>query len=108
MSETLLVFTNAPDEATAEGIARHLVESRLAACVNRLAPCQSVYRWAGAVEEAREFPLLIKTTATRYPEVESAIRTLHPYELPEVVAVGVEQGLPAFLSWIVQETQALD
>jgi periplasmic divalent cation tolerance protein len=104
MSETLLVLTNAPDVATAERIARHLVEERLAACVNRLGPCRSVYRWQGAVEEAEEIPLLIKTTAARYPAVEAAIRALHPYELPEVVAVRIERGLPAYLAWVAQET----
>ena len=104
MSDTLLVITNTPDPETAEHIARHLVEGHLAACVNRLAPCRSVYRWEGEVEEAEEIPLLIKTTIARYPEVEAAIRALHPYELPEVVAVRVERGLPAYLAWVAQET----
>lgn len=104
MSDTLLVITNTPDPDTAGRIARHLVEDRLAACVNRLAPCRSVYRWEGEVEEAEEIPLLIKTTVARYPEVEAAIRALHPYELPEVVAVRVERGLPAYLAWVAQET----
>lgn len=104
MSDTLLVITNTPDGATAERIARHLVEDHLAACVTRLAPCRSVYRWDGAVEEAEEIPLLIKTTAARYPDVEAAIRALHPYELPEVVAVRIERGLPAYLAWVAQET----
>ena len=104
MNDTLLVLTNAPDAEIAERIARHLVEDHLAACVNRLAPCRSVYRWQGAVEEAEEIPLLIKTTAARYPEVEAAIRALHPYELPEVLAVRVERGLPAFLTWVARET----
>lgn len=104
MSDILLVITNAPDEATGERIARHLVETHLAACVNRLAPCRSTYRWQGAVEEAEEIPLLIKTTTARYAEVEAAIRALHPYELPEVVAVRVEHGLPAYLAWVAQET----
>ena len=108
MSETLMVFTNAPDEASAERIARHLVENHLAACVNALAPCRSVYRWQGAVEEAQEIPLLIKTTAARYPEVEAAIRALHPYELPEVLAVRVERGLPAYLAWVARETLSDD
>lgn len=104
MSDILLVLTNTPDPDTAERIARHLVENNLAACVNRLAPCRSVYRWEGAVEEAEEIPLLIKTTVARYPEVEAAIRALHPYELPEVVAVRVDRGLPAYLAWVAQET----
>lgn len=104
MSETLLVLTNTPDAETARRIARHLVEAHLAACANALAPCRSVYRWQGQVEEAEEVPLLIKTTAARYPEVEAAIRALHPYELPEVVAVRLDRGLPAYLAWVAQET----
>lgn len=108
MSDTLLVFTNTPDPATAEAIARHLVAHRLAACVNILAPCRSVYRWQGQVEQAEEIPLLAKTTADRYPALEAAIRALHPYELPEVVAVPLTQGLPAYLAWVTAETRSLD
>lgn len=108
MSDTLLVLTNAPDSATAEGIARHLVAERLAACVNILAPCRSVYRWQGAVEDAEEIPLLIKTSAARYPALEAAIQALHPYELPEVVAVRVERGLPAYLAWVADATRTDD
>lgn len=105
MDDTLLVFTTAPDATTAEAIARRLVEERLAACANILAPCRSVYRWQGAVEETQEVPLLIKTSTARYPALEAAIKALHPYELPEVVAVGVERGLPAYLEWVAQETR---
>ncbi len=105
MSETLIVLTNCPDAATAQRIARSLVEQRLAACVNQLAPVQSVYRWEGAVEEAAEIPLLIKTTRERYPELESAIRSLHPYSVPEIVAVPVVAGYSAYLRWVSAETQ---
>ena len=100
----LLVFTNAPDRATAERIAEALVEKRLAACVNVLAGCTSVYRWQGAVERADEIPVLIKTRAARYPEVERAIRQLHPYELPELIAVPIVRGLPDYLEWVAEET----
>lgn len=102
--DTLLVFTNLPDEAAAGELAGLLVEQRLAACVNILAPCRSVYRWQGAVEEAAEVPLLIKTTAARYGELEAAIRQFHPYELPEIIAVPVGRGLPAYLHWVASET----
>ena len=102
--EALLVFTNAPDREVAERIAQALVEKRLAACVNVLAACTSVYRWQGAVERTEEIPLLIKTRAARFPEVEATIRRLHPYELPEVVAVPVTQGLPEYLDWVAEET----
>lgn len=101
----LLVLTNLPDAATARTLATRLIENRLAACVNILAPCQSVYRWQGKVEAAAEVPLLIKTTAARYSELEAAIRAGHPYELPEIIAVPLSRGLPEYLGWVVAETQ---
>ncbi len=103
-AQTLLILTNLPDEASAQTLASHLVEARLAACVNVLAPCRSVYRWQGALEDAREVPLLIKTTAARYAALEAAIRASHPYELPEIIAVPVARGLPEYLSWVAAET----
>ena len=103
-SETLLVVTNLPDRDAALRLARALVEQRLAACVNVLNGCTSVYRWDGAVEQAEEVPLLIKTRAARYPELESAIRELHPYELPEIIAVPMVRGLPEYLDWVAEET----
>jgi periplasmic divalent cation tolerance protein len=102
--EALLVFTNMPDRDSATKLARALVEQRLAACVNVLAPCTSVYRWKGDIDEAQEVPVLIKTRAARYPEVERAIQSLHPYELPEVIAVPVVRGLPEYLEWVGEET----
>jgi periplasmic divalent cation tolerance protein len=102
----LLVLTNLPDATTARQLATHLVEQRLAACVNILAPCRSVYRWQGALEEADEIPLLIKTSAARYADLEAAIRAAHPYELPEIVAVPVTHGLPAYLGWVAAETSS--
>ncbi|GAB4168134.1 MAG: divalent-cation tolerance protein CutA [Rhodocyclaceae bacterium] len=100
----LLVLTTLPDREIAEGIARSLIEARLAACVSILAPCQSVYRWEGRIEAAAEVPVLIKTTAERYPALERAICDQHPYELPEILAVAVEKGLPAYLEWVAAET----
>ena len=105
MSEALVVLTNCPDEAVADRIARTLVEHGLAACVNRLAPASSIYRWKGAVERATETPLLIKTTRERYTEVEQAIRSIHPYETPELVALAIEAGFGPYLRWIADETQ---
>lgn len=104
--ETLLVLTNLPDAEAARRLAGHLVEARLAACVNILAGCRSVYRWQGKVEEADEVPLLIKTTADRYPALEAAIRAGHPYELPEIVAVPVCFGLSEYLGWVAAETNS--
>ena len=103
---TLLVITNLPDRATAEKLAEALIDGRLAACVNILSPCRSVYRWQGEVQHDEEFPLLVKTTRERYAAVEQAIRAAHPYELPEIIAVPVERGLPAYLDWVAQQTRA--
>ena len=103
--ETLLVLTNLPDRAAAEKLAETLIERKLAACVNILAPCRSVYRWKGAVQHDEEHPLLVKTTAARYAALEAAIRAGHPYELPEIIAVPVERGLPAYLQWVDTETR---
>lgn len=102
---TLLVFTSLPDRAVAERLAEALIAQRLAACVNILAPCRSVYRWREGVQHDEEHPMLIKTSADRYPALEAAIRAGHPYELPEIVAVPVERGLPAYLDWVAQETR---
>ena len=103
---TLLVLTNLPDRAAAERLADSIIEQRLAACVNILAPCRSVYRWQDAVRYDEEHPLLIKTTAEGYPALEAAIRAGHPYELPEIIAVPVERGLPAYLDWVAAESSA--
>lgn len=103
-ANVLIVVTTLPDAAAARALATRLLELRLAACVNILAPCQSLYRWQGAVEEAVETPLLIKTTTARYAALEAAIHQHHPYELPEIVALPVTQGLPAYLGWVAQET----
>src|SRR5438477_4929050 len=101
---TLLVLTNLPDRAAAERLADLLIEKQLAACINILAPCRSVYRWKGAVQHDEEHPMLIKTTRERYPELEAAIRAGHPYELPEIIAVSIGPGLPAYLDWVASET----
>lgn len=102
--EALLVFTSLPDAASARALAGALVEARLAACASVLAPCRSVYRWQGKTENAEEVPLLIKTTAARYAALEAAIRARHPYELPEIVAVPIQHGLPDYLAWVAAET----
>lgn len=101
--EALLVISNLPDRAAAESLAHALVERRLAACVNILPPCLSVYRWQGAVEQADEVPLLIKTTRARYAELEAALGELHPYSVPEIIALPLAAGLPAYLDWVGAE-----
>lgn len=104
--QTLLVITSLPDEASAQALAATLVTERLAACVNVLTPCRSVYRWQGKIESATEVPLLIKTTAAGYAALEKAIRARHPYELPEIIAVPIAHGLPEYLAWLTGEIRA--
>ncbi len=103
--ETLLVITNLPDRASAERLADGLVARNLAACVNILSPCRSVYRWKGEVQHDEEHPVLVKTTRERYSELEQAIRSAHPYELPEIIALPVTAGLEAYLQWVAAETR---
>jgi periplasmic divalent cation tolerance protein len=102
--EIILVMTMLPNAEAANGLAEHLVKSRLAACVSILAPCRSVYRWQEHIENAEEVPLLIKSTADRYSALEAAIHERHPYELPEILAVPADRGLPAYLAWVAAET----
>ena len=95
-----IVLTSCPDEACAERIARALVEEGLAACVNILPPMRSVYRWKGKIEDATELLLVIKSTAARFPAIRERLRALHPYELPEIIAVPIVDGLPEYLAWL--------
>ena len=109
MLQPLLVLSNVPDAELAAKIATCLVEQGLAACVNILAPVQSVYRWQGKVEHATAVSLMIKSTSARHAEVEAAIKAMHPYEVPEIIAIPVTAGLPSYLHWIEAETiKALD
>jgi len=103
--EPLLVLTNLPDVASAKKLAHALIEGRAAACVNVLAACHSTYRWQGAVKMADEIPLLIKTTAANYPLVEEIVSTQHPYDVPELIAIPITYGLPAYLGWLATETE---
>lgn len=103
--EPLLVLTNLPDAASAETLAHALVDSRAAACVNVLQPCRSIYRWQGRLETAEEVPLLIKTSVANYPLVEQIVRARHPYDVPELIALPITQGLPAYLAWLATETE---
>jgi periplasmic divalent cation tolerance protein len=100
-----LVFCTCPDTVTAQSLARHLVEQRLAACVNLLPPMQSVYRWQGQIEQAQEVQLLIKTCAERLDALSAAIVQQHPYELPEILMVSPDAGRPAYLDWIRAQTR---
>jgi periplasmic divalent cation tolerance protein len=101
---TILVISTLPDREQAEKLAQVLIDQKLAACVNILPAATSVYRWQGKVETASETMVLIKTTMERYPALESVIKTQHPYELPEIIAVPLVAGLPAYLAWVETET----
>jgi periplasmic divalent cation tolerance protein len=104
--EILLVVTHCPDEECANAIALATVEAKLAACVNILPRVQSVYRWHDKVESASEIPLTFKSTTVMYSALEAKIRELHPYDLPEIIALPLSQGLPAYLQWVATETNS--
>lgn len=100
----ILVLTSLPDVESARGLARTLVDARLAACVSIGAPVHSMYHWRGAIETAQEIPLTIKTRSELYAEVAGAIRARHSYELPEILAVPITDGSSDYLAWIDAET----
>jgi len=104
--ELVMVWCTAPDEEAAARIARALVEERLAACVNVLPGVRSTYRWQGAVESAAEVLLVAKTAASRFDALRDRVKSLHPYELPEIVAVKVALGSADYLDWALRESGA--
>lgn len=106
MADSLLVLTTFPDAASAERLAGSLVRSGLAACVNVAAPSTSVYLWQGKVETDTEVAVQIKTVRARFAAVRDAIVASHPYELPEVIAVSITDGLPDYLAWIESCTKS--
>jgi periplasmic divalent cation tolerance protein len=100
-SDNIIVLTNCASAKQARRIAHALVERGQAACVNRpAAPVESVYRWKGKIETAKEFLLLIKTTRAAYAAVERTIRELHSYEVPEIIAVPIAKGSRDYLAWV--------
>jgi periplasmic divalent cation tolerance protein len=98
--EVLLILSTFPDLATARRISRQLVEERFAACANILPQVESIYWWQGKVEDGNEILVLFKTSADRFPALETTLRQLHPYEVPEIIAVQLSQGLPEYLDWV--------
>lgn len=98
--EPIVVLTTCPDEAAASRIARNLVESGLAACVSRVGPVHSTYRWQGAIQDEPEVLLVIKTVTPRYSELEMRLKSLHPYEVPEIIALSVTSGSAEYLGWL--------
>lgn len=105
-TDVLLVLTNLPDADSADRVTKVVLESHAAACVNRLPTSESTYWWNGAIEHTAEIPLLIKSTRAAYPALEAVLRKAHPYEVPEIVALPVAAGLPAYLAWVAAETRA--
>ena len=104
MTDKIVVLSTCANREQAESIARRLVEQRLAACVNLLAGVHSVFRWRGVVEEASEWLLVIKSRRAQFEALEAEIRRLHSYDVPEVLALTVVDGSPAYLDWLDQET----
>ncbi len=99
-----LIISNVPDESVADTIARTLVEERLAACVNILGACRSIYRWQGVIESADECTLLIKTTERRHDACVRRLAALHPYEVPEIITLAPQAVWPAYAQWAGAET----
>jgi len=99
-----VILTTTGTEEQALSIARVLVSERLAACVNIVGPIRSVYRWRDAIEDDREYLLLIKTRATLYVKVERRVRELHTYDVPEVLAVTADRGSPPYIQWLLAST----
>ena len=104
--EVLLVMSTFPDAQPAQRVAQQIVEERLAACANVLPSIKSIYRWQGKVEESEESLVLIKTTVDRFAAMQTTLRRLHPYEVPEIVALPIDRGLPDYLRWVVEQCAA--
>ena len=104
-TEHILVLTTCPGNISAKKIAQDVVTEKLAACVNVLPEVQSFFSWVGKVDTASEHLLIIKTTANKYEALEAYVKKVHPYELPEIIAVPIEAGLTAYLEWINKNTK---
>jgi periplasmic divalent cation tolerance protein len=102
--EILLAISTFPDAETATRIARQLVTEKLAACANIAGTVQSIYHWQGNIEEAQETMVFFKTAAARFEGLQTRLRTLHPYEVPEIIAIRVADGLPEYLQWVAEST----
>lgn len=106
MTDLLVVTTTLPDQAAADRIAAAAVGARLAACAQVQGPVQSTFRWQGAVDRATEWYCHLKTTRARYPALEALLRAEHPYDVPEILALPVADGLPAYLAWATESVTA--
>ena len=105
MTNAWVVLVTVPSREDGERIAEAVVGDRLAACVNIVGPMRSIYRWQGEVCRDEEHLLLIKTTQERYGELEARVKALHPYDVPEVVALPIEAGSAFYLAWVEAETK---
>jgi len=105
MPEHILVLTTVPDEQKAQDIAETLVGERLAACVTVSAGCQSFYWWEGKISQDREMMLFIKTKAALYDQLEARIKQVHPYRVPEIIALPLIRGYVKYLDWLTKETK---
>jgi len=106
MADVRLVLTTVAQQDDADKLARQLVERRLAACVNIVGPIRSVYRWKDQVQTEPEYLLLIKTTAEHVTQLQSALKSLHPYELPEFVELAINGGSEEYLAWVAAEVSS--
>ncbi len=106
MTDKIVILTTCESEKEAAEVARHLVEKKLAACVNILPKARSIYRWKGAVEEAQEFVLLIKSRRDLLPALRTALASVHSYEIPELIALPIVDGSVEYLSWLDRELEA--
>lgn len=102
-SELILVICNVPDQTVATKITTQLLECKLVACVNQLPSVVSTYSWQGTLEQGSEIPLLMKTTAENFPAVSEAICALHPYQVPEIIAIPVSHAFDAYAQWVKKE-----
>ena len=102
--EILLAFSTFPDVETARRIARQLVTENFAACANIIPAIESIYRWQGKIEQGNETLVLFKTTAARYPAFQEKLKSLHPYDVPEIIACPIDQALPEYLRWVIDSS----
>jgi periplasmic divalent cation tolerance protein len=106
MNSPIIILSTTGSEDEASKIAEHLVSSRLAACVNIIPSITSVYRWKGEMNSDREILMIIKTDASRFEEIKTAVRSMHSYETPELIAIPIQQGLQQYLDWITESVSA--
>jgi len=104
MTDAMLVLTTLPNSDAAADLAKKVVGEKLAACANVMPAVRSIYRWQGALQDENEVLVLLKTRQARFDKLKARILELHPYDVPEVIAVPVEQGHGAYLDWIASET----